>query len=91
MRKRVFDAIVQAINEVMTPERFQRMRNDVESTAKSWLRERKKWGAALQGELIWLDEEQYEENKFVISAYLGQIKRLGKDQKPAPKKNKHGV
>ena len=43
MRKRVFDAIVQAINEVMTPERFQRMRNDVESTAKTWLRERKKW------------------------------------------------
>lgn len=89
MRQRVFDAIVQAINEMMTPERFQRLRKDVQSTATAWMHERKKWAAALQGELIWLDGEQYEENKFVIAAILGQIKRLGKDQKPAQKQKKH--
>jgi hypothetical protein len=83
MRQRVFDTMVQAINEILTPERFQRLYKDVQSMAKTWLRERKKWAAALQGELIWLDEEQYEQNKFVIAAFLGQIKRLGNDQKPA--------
>ena len=87
MRQRVAEVIVQAINEMMTPERFRRLCKDVESLAKSWLRERKKWAAALQGELIWLDEDQYEENKFVIAAFLGQITRLGNDQK----QKKHDV
>jgi len=82
MRQRVAEVIVQAINEMMTPERFRRLCKDVESLAKSWLRERKKWAAALQGELIWLDEDQYEENKFVIAAFLGQITRLDNDHKP---------
>ena len=72
----------------MTPERFQRLRKDVQSTAKAWLRERQKWAAALQFELGWLDGEQYEENKFVVSAFVGQMMRLGKDQKLAPKQKK---
>ena len=88
MRQRVFDAVLQAINEIMTPERFQRLRKDVQSTAKAWLRERQKWAAALQFELGWLDGEQYEENKFVVSAFVGQMMRLGKDQKPAQKQKK---
>ena len=88
IRQRILDAIVQAINEMMTPERFQRLCKDVQSIAKAWLRERKKWASALQGELIWLDEEQYEENKFVISAYLGQITWLGNDQKMTKKQKK---
>ena len=91
MRQRVAEVIVQAINEMMTPERFQRLCKDVESLAKSWLRERKKWAAALQGELIWLDEEQYEENKFVIAAFLGQITRLDNDHKPVQKQQKHAI
>lgn len=91
MRQRVFDAIVQAINEIMTPERFNRLYKDVQSTAQAWLRERKKWAATLQGELVWLDGKLYEDNKFVIAAFMGQIKRLGKDQKPAQKQKKHGV
>ena len=89
MRQRVFDAVLQAINEIMTPERFQRLRKDVQSTAKAWLRERQKWAAALRFELGWLDGEQYEENKFVVSAFVGQMMRLGKDQKPAQKQKKH--
>jgi hypothetical protein len=91
MRQRVLDTMMQAINDMMTPERFQRLFKDVQSIAKTWLRERKKWAAALQGELIWLDEEHYEENKFVIAAFLGQIMRLGNDQKPAQKHKKHDV
>ena len=90
MRQRTFDVIVQAINEMMTPERFQRLRKEVHSTAKAWLRERKKWAAALQGELVWLDGEQYEENKFVISAFVGQVSRLGNDRKSAKNKKGHG-
>jgi hypothetical protein len=74
-----------AINEILTPERFQRLCKDVQSTAKTWLRDREKWAAALQGELIWLDEGQYEENKFVLCAFVGQVTRLGKDQEPAQK------
>jgi hypothetical protein len=89
IRQLFFDAILQAINEIMTLERFQRLRKDVQSTAKAWLRERQKWAAALQFELGWLDGEQYEENKFVVSAFVGQMMRLGKDQKPAQKQKKH--
>jgi len=89
IRQLFFDAILQALNEIMTPERFQRLRKDVQSTAKAWLRERQKWAAALQFELGWLDGEQYEENKFVVSAFVGQMMRLGKDQKPAQKQKKH--
>jgi len=88
IRQLFFDAILQAINEIMTLERFQRLRKDVQSTAKAWLRERQKWAAALQFELGWLDGEQYEENKFVVSAFVGQMMRLGKDQKPAQKQKK---
>ena len=91
MRQLVLDVIMQAINEMMTSERFRRLYKEVQSMAKTWLRERKKWAAALQGELIWLDEEQYEENKFVIAAFFGQITRLGNDQKPAQKQKKHDV
>ena len=91
MRQRVAEVIVQAINEMMTPERFRRLYKDVESMAKSWLREREKWAAALQGILIWLDEEQYEENKFVIAAFFGQITRLDNDHKPVQKQQKHAI
>ena len=91
MRQQVSEVIVQAINEMMTPERFRRLCKDVQSMAKTWLRERKKWAAALQGELIWLDEEQYEENKFVIGAFLGQIRRLDNDQVPVQKQQKHSI
>jgi hypothetical protein len=88
MAERSFEIIRQMIIEIMTTTRFQRLRNDVRATAKSWLRERYKWAAALQAELSWLDGEQYEESKFVLAAFLGQIVRLGKEQKSAPKQKK---
>jgi hypothetical protein len=88
MRERTFDAIRQAITEIMTPERFQRFREEVEITAKTWFRARQKWAAALQVELGYLDGDQYEENKFVLAAFIGQIHRLGKEHISARKSKK---
>jgi hypothetical protein len=86
MRERIFEAVRQAITEIMTPERFRRFREDVEKTATSWLRTHQKWGAALQFKLGHLDGDQYEENKFILAAFIGQIYRLGKEHKSATKK-----
>jgi hypothetical protein len=86
IRERIFEAVRQAINEIMTPERFRRFREDVEKTVTSWLRTRQKWGAALQFELGHLDGNQYEENKFILAAFIGQIYCLGKEHKSATKK-----
>ena len=88
MRERTFDAIRQAITEIMTPEHFRRFCEEVEMTAKTWFRTRQKWAAALQFELGHLDGDQYEENKFVLAAFIGQIYRLGKEHKSARKTKK---
>jgi hypothetical protein len=88
MTKSVFDAILQTINEIMTSERLQRLREDVQSTAKVWFREQQKWAAALQFELVWLDGGEYDGNKFILTAFLGQLFRVVKDQEPAPKPRK---
>lgn len=88
MRERTFDAIRQAITEIMTPERFRRFREEVEMTVKTWFRTRQKWAAALQFELGHLDGDQYEENKFVLAAFIGQIYRLGREHKSVAKSKK---
>jgi hypothetical protein len=88
IRERIFDAIRQAVTEIMTPERFRRFREDVDKTATNWLRIRQKWGAVLKFELDYLDGDQYEENKFILAAFIGQIYRLGKEHKPTTKKKK---
>lgn len=88
IRERIFEAVRQAIIEIMTPERFRRFREDVDKTANNWLRTRQKWGAALQFELGYLDGDQYEENKFILAAFIGQIYRLGKEHKSTTQKNK---
>jgi hypothetical protein len=88
MRKHIFDALRQALIEIMTPERFRRFRAEVEKTATNWLRTRQKWGAALQFELGYLEGDQYEENKFILAAFIGQIYRLGKEHKTDTKKKK---
>ena len=73
----------------MTPERFRRFREEVDKTAANWLRMRQKWGAALQFELGCLDGDQYEENKFILAAFIGQIYRLGKEHKSATKEREN--
>ncbi len=88
IRERVFEAVRQALSEIMTPERFRRFREEVDKTAANWLRMRQKWGAALQFELGCLDGDQYEENKFILAAFIGQIYRLGKEHKSATKKKR---
>ncbi len=80
----VFDAIRQTINDIMTPERYKRLRKDVESTAKAWMRQRNKWAASLQAELTLL-EDTYEENPFLLHAFFGQIRRSTRKQKTASK------
>ena len=88
MREHAFDAIRQAITEIMTPERFRRFREEVERTARHWFRIRQVWAAALQLELDYLDGDQYEENKFVLAAFIGQIDRLGGEHKSVAKRKK---
>jgi hypothetical protein len=46
----------------MTPDRYRRLCDDVQSIAKTWMQERNRWAAAIQGELTWLEKEQYTEN-----------------------------
>jgi hypothetical protein len=86
LREHIFDAIVQATKDILTPERFARFRKDVESTGKDWMHARHKWAAAIQLELSWLEEEAFEGNKFVISAFFGQMYRMGGKQKAKKRK-----
>jgi len=79
MHEHIFEAVRQALSEIMTPERFRRFREDVDKTATNWLRTSQKWGAAIQFELGYLDGSQYEVNKFILAAFIGQIYRLGKE------------
>jgi len=77
--ERIFEAIRQALTEIMTPERLRRFRAEVEITAKTWLRTHHKWAAALRFELGYLDGDEYEETKFFLAVFLGQVARLGKE------------
>jgi len=38
--------------------------------------------------LGWLDGSQFEESKFVLAAFIGQMKQLGNEQWPASKSKK---
>ena len=88
IREHIFEAIRQALGEIMTPERFRRFREEVDKTANNWLRTHQKWGAALHFELGYLDGDQYEENKFILAVFIGQVYRLGKNTKSATTKNR---
>lgn len=87
---KIFNVIRQTIVEIMTPERLQRFRSDVQSTAKTWWRERHKWAAALQAELDWLNREAREENLFIMAAFWGQVRQLVEDQKSSKKPKRRG-
>lgn len=88
IRERIFESVRQALSEIMTPERFRRFREEVDKTATNWLRTHQKRGAALQFELGYLDGDQYEENKFILAAFIGQVYRLGKTHKSTTIKNR---
>jgi len=84
----IFETIRQTITEIMTPERFRRFRADVDKTATNWLRTHQKWGPALKFELDYLDGDQYEENKFILAAFIGQVSHLDEEHRPVAKKKK---
>ncbi len=86
LRDQVFKAIVEAVNSTMTPDRYRRLCDDVQSIAKTWMQERYRWAAAIQGELTWLEKEQYTENKFILSVFLGQMARLGREERSKKKR-----
>lgn len=75
--------IVQTINEMMTPERFQRLRKDAETTAKTWLRQREKWAIPLQLEVDLLKEDVREDNPFIVGVFFGQMRRTFKSKETA--------
>ena len=77
--KRVIIIVRELLDEIMTPERKQELCEDVRKTAKKWGMTRRKWGAALQAELGWLEDDSIEENPFYIAAYMGQVFRMSKD------------
>lgn len=85
LRGQVFQAMVDAVNSIMTPDRYRRLCDDVQSTAQTWMQGKNRWAAAIQGELTWLEKEQYTENKFILSLFLGQLTRLGKEKRPNKK------
>lgn len=88
VQDRLFERIRQAIIKIMTPERLQQMRDYVKSTAKTWIRERRKWMGALDLELSHLEGEQYEDNRFITSAFIGQWRRVGNEKKSGSKAKK---
>ncbi len=47
-----------------------------------------KRASALAAEMIWLEGDAYEENGFLISAFIGQIQRVTNKEKSTTKKKK---
>ncbi len=73
--RRMVELVQQAIDEVMTPERIQKMKDDLKRLSAEWLREKNWQGILLQGEISLLDSEPPGENAFVYAAYVNQLKR----------------
>ncbi len=86
--KQIFQSVQSTLNEIMTPERYLQLRKTVESTAQNWMRQRNQWAQALQFELAYLDEEKYEETKFFLAAFFGQLRRASKEQRLGQKTKK---
>jgi len=75
LAEQFFDAILPTMAAIMTPERYKRLRQDIESTVKVWMHRKYKWTAALQFEIGGLDENRYEADRFVLAAFIGQFYR----------------
>ena len=88
MQDRSYAIFQESVIAIMTPERFQRFRKQVQSTAIAWQRERRKWASALQLEGSLLNEDKIAENRFIFSTYLGQLQRANEQQPSHPKRKK---
>jgi hypothetical protein len=76
-REQIFVTVTETLAETFTPERWQKFYRDVQNTARKWILTRRTWGAALQAELGLLDKDEYQQNRFVMFAFFGQIRRMG--------------
>ncbi|MEI7847465.1 MAG: hypothetical protein WCK35_16815 [Chloroflexota bacterium] len=85
-QKQIFDVLIGTMDELFTPQRWEKFYNDVEQTARKWMRARHPWGAALHAELSFLDKKEYEKSRFILSVYWGQIKRLQAPENSKPSK-----
>ena len=74
----VMDAIRQDLVQIMTPERMREMYQQGSEINKAWFAQRTEWAGALELELVWLEDEQYDENKFLVCVFFGQLMRANK-------------
>ncbi len=74
--KSIRDSLV----EILTADRLQEIKRDLERVSQQWQREKNKWAMPLQAEIGWLDDYSVEENRFFMAAYAGQIRRDMKSQ-----------
>jgi phage regulator Rha-like protein len=75
---RIIKLIQETIDAIMTPERYKRLRQHIESTIKIWMKRRYKWAYALQFEMGYLEEEKYAPGLFITTVFWGQLCRKGK-------------
>jgi len=75
---RIIKLIQPTIDVIMTPERYKRLRQDIESTINIWMKRRYKWASALQFEMGYLEEEKYAPGLFITTVFWGQLCRKGK-------------
>lgn len=73
--EQLMETIRQTIVAVMTPERMQEMHRQAGEITQSWYEQNDPWAAALELEMVWLEGEQFEENKFLACVFLGQLAR----------------
>jgi hypothetical protein len=82
-QKQIFAVFNETVAEIFTPERWQKFYRDMQDTARKWIIARNAWGTALHTELSLLDKEKYEQSRFVLFVFWGQLGRLS-----APKNRK---
>jgi hypothetical protein len=73
------DAVREDLVKIMTPERIAAMRQQASEIGQAWFEQRHEWAGALELEQVWLEGDEYEENKFLVCVFFGQLIRADKD------------
>ena len=87
-QEQLFKMVSEALAKMFTPERWHKFHHDVENTARKWMLSMHPWGAALYAETGFLDKNQYEENRFIIIAFFGQLRRMTTVMEGKPSKKR---
>jgi hypothetical protein len=86
-------AIHDYIQEIVTPERLEAMKVDLQAILKTWLKEGNKYAGPLLTETNYLDREAPAENFFIRVTFLSQLRRATReietDETAPPKKPRH--